>query len=53
MILGVKITGAKNKKAKILDLGFLLVTLRGPSAKHFWDGIEKFGEHLEELGVGD
>jgi hypothetical protein len=31
----------------------LMVTLRGPSAKHFWDGIERFGEHLQELGVGD
>jgi len=30
-----------------------MVTLRGPSAKHFWDGLERFGEHLQELGVGD
>jgi hypothetical protein len=30
-----------------------LVTLRGPSAKHFWDGLEQFGARLEELlGVG-
>jgi hypothetical protein len=30
-----------------------MVTLRGPSAKHFWDGLEEFGARLEELGVGD
>jgi len=30
-----------------------MVTLRGPSAKHFWDGLEEFGRQLEELGVGD
>jgi hypothetical protein len=30
----------------------LLVNLRGPSAKHYWDGIEKFGEQLEELNIG-
>jgi hypothetical protein len=30
-----------------------MVTLRGPSSKHFWDGIERFGERLEELGIGD
>jgi len=30
-----------------------MVRLRGPSAKQFWDGFERFGEQLEELGVGD
>lgn len=30
-----------------------MVTLRGPSAKRFWDGLERFDEQLEELGVGD
>lgn len=30
-----------------------MVSLRGPSTKHFWDGLEQFGEQLEELGVGD
>jgi hypothetical protein len=29
-----------------------MVTLRGPSAKHFWDGLEEFGALLEELGIG-
>lgn len=29
------------------------MTLRGPSAKHFWDDLEQFGVRLEELGVGD
>jgi hypothetical protein len=29
-----------------------MVTLRGPSAKHFWGGLVRFGEQLEELGVG-
>jgi hypothetical protein len=41
------------KKRPSFDERLFLVTLRGPSAKHFWDGIERFGEHLEELGVGD
>lgn len=31
---------------------FSLVNLRGPSAKHFWDRLEKFDERLEELGIG-
>lgn len=30
-----------------------LVHLRGASAKQFWDGLERFGEQLEELGIGD
>lgn len=30
-----------------------MVSLRGPSAKQFWDGMERFGEQLEELGGGD
>lgn len=30
-----------------------MVTPRGPSAKHFWDGLERFGAQLEDLGVGD
>lgn len=30
-----------------------MVRLREPSAKHFWDGLERFDERLEELGVGD
>lgn len=25
----------------------------GPSAKQFWDGLERFGEELEELGAGN
>jgi hypothetical protein len=29
------------------------VSLRGPSAKQFWDELERFGEQLEELDVGD
>lgn len=30
-----------------------VVRLRGPSAKHFWEGLEELGSRLEELGVGD
>jgi len=30
-----------------------MVSLRGPSAKHFWDRLEEFGRQLEELGVGE
>lgn len=26
-----------------------LVTLRGPSAKHFWDGLDRLNEQLEKL----
>ena len=29
-----------------------LVSLRGASANYFWDGLENFGEQLEELDVG-
>ena len=29
-----------------------MVSLRGPSSKHFWDGLESLGERLEELGIG-
>jgi hypothetical protein len=32
---------------------FILVNLREPSAKLFWDELERFGVQLEELGVGD
>lgn len=28
-----------------------MVILRGPSAKHFWDGLEQFDEQLDELGI--
>jgi hypothetical protein len=28
-----------------------MVSLRGPSAKHFWDGLEEFGEVLEDLDI--
>jgi hypothetical protein len=46
-----------NKKKELrntqLYICYRMVTPRGPSAKHFWDGIEQFGEQLEELGVGD
>jgi hypothetical protein len=30
-----------------------MVNLRGPSAKHFWEGLERFGNELGDLGVGD
>lgn len=30
---------------------FNLVSLRGPSAKHFWDGLERFGAQLEEFDI--
>lgn len=30
-----------------------MVRLRGPSAKQFWDGLEKLGSRLEELGIED
>jgi hypothetical protein len=28
-----------------------MVTLRGPSTKLFWDGLERFGAELEDLGI--
>ena len=30
-----------------------MVRLRGSSAKQFWEGLERLGSRLEELGVGD
>jgi len=28
-----------------------MLSLRGPSAKQFWDGLERLSERLEELNV--
>lgn len=43
----------QNKIWNFFDLSFSVVRLRGPSAKHFWDGLEELGSRLEELGIGD
>jgi len=35
---------------RLLICYFGLVTLRGPSAKSFWESLERLNEKLEDLG---
>lgn len=29
-----------------------MMSLRGPSAKHYWDGLERLDNRLQELSIG-
>ncbi len=41
----------QNKQWNFSDLNNVLVSLRGPSAKQFWDELERMNMALEKLGI--